>query len=170
VNFDWKNSGAAGRFLSGCFLAGRLYNRGMETDQKKLKKGANELGIRMAILFGSRAGGKARLDSGYDIAVLTSNEKNIGKNMENYNSILFFLCDALGIPDSKFDLTNLNDASPALNYEIFRKGRLLYGNATEFAAFQAYAMREHIATRSLRELQEKLIHIRQKKLAEEIYA
>lgn len=142
----------------------------MEIEHEKLKKGAEKLGVRMIVLFGSRASGKARKDSDYDIAVLTTKEKNIGESLENYNNVLFFLCDALDLIDYKTDLTDINNASPDLNYEIFKEGRLIYGDRTEFVAFQAYARREYIATRNLRELRDKLIHKRQEKLAEKIYA
>ena len=159
---------------AGCFLASILYNTDMgksvKVDEKKIKKGAEKLGIRMVVIFGSQASGKAGQDSDYDIAVLTSGLKGVGESMDYYNDVLFFLRDALSLPDYKIDLTDMNNASPDLNYEIFRNGCLIYGDLTEFAAFQAYAMRERIATRGLRELREKLIHIRQKKIAEKIYA
>ncbi|MFA6047866.1 MAG: nucleotidyltransferase domain-containing protein [Parcubacteria group bacterium] len=141
----------------------------MKIDVKKLNKGVLERGIRLVVLFGSQAEKKARSDSDYDIAVLTTNKKNI-KELDNYNNALFFLCEALNIPDYKMDLTNLNDASPFLMNEITRSSRLIFGDGDDFAAFKANAMREYIATRGLRELEEKLIIKRQKILAEKIYA
>jgi len=63
----------------------------MEINREKLEKEAPGLGIRMIILFGSRANGKERADSDFDVAVLTTEERNIGENMDIYTKILFFL-------------------------------------------------------------------------------
>jgi predicted nucleotidyltransferase len=141
----------------------------MKIDAKKLNKEASKKGIRLVVLFGSQVGEKARIDSDYDVAVLTTKEKNI-EDLDNYNNILYFLCEALNIPDYKMDLTNLNNASPFLMNEIVRSGQLIYGDEDDFAAFKANAMRQYIATSDLRELEEKLIIKRQKILAEKIYA
>ena len=141
----------------------------MKIDIQKLNKEASAKGIKMVILFGSQAEKKARIDSDYDIAVLTDEKNNISE-LKNYNSVLFFLCEALDIPDHKLDLTNLNYASPFLRAEIARAGKLLHGNEDVFAAFKASAMREYIATQDLRDLEDKLIIKRQQILAEKIYA
>jgi predicted nucleotidyltransferase len=142
----------------------------MEINHKKLEKEAQKLGIRMVILFGSQACDKARPDSDYDIAVLTSSEKNIGDNLDNYNAVLTFLCDVFKIREDKADITNLNNSSPFLSYEIARNSRLIYGDESMFASFKASAMREYIATKDLRDLEEILIHKRQNLLAKKIYA
>ena len=141
----------------------------MEINHQKIEKEAQRLGIKMVILFGSQAEKKARSDSDYDIAVLTAEKNNIS-DLKNYNTALFFLSEALAIPDHKLDLTNLNHAGPFLGAEIARIGQLLYGNEDNFATFKASAMREYIATQDLRELEDKLIIKRQRILAEKIYA
>ncbi|HHE38134.1 MAG TPA: nucleotidyltransferase domain-containing protein, partial [Candidatus Cloacimonetes bacterium] len=82
----------------------------MKINRKKLEKEAEKLGIKMIVLFGSQAEGKARPDSDYDVAVLTTPERNIKNSMKICTDILFFLSDALDIPDQKLDLTNLNNA------------------------------------------------------------
>ena len=141
----------------------------MKIDMKKLNKEALGKGIKMIILFGSQVSKKTRSDSDYDIAVLTDEKNNIS-DLKNYNKMLVFLSEALGIPDFKLDLTNLNNANPFLQNEIAIVSQLIYGNENAFAAFKASAMREYIATGDLRELEEKLINKRQKILAEKIYA
>lgn len=142
----------------------------MEINHKKLEKEAQKLGIKMVILFGSQACGKARADSDYDLAVLTSSEKNIGESLDNYNTVLTFLCDVFKIREDEADITNLNNSSPFLNYEIARNSQLIYGDESRFASFEASAMREYIATKDLRDLEEVLIYKRQNLLAKKIYA
>jgi len=141
----------------------------MEINYDKLKKEAPLKGIKMIILFGSQASGKMRKESDCDIAVLTAEEKNIGKNMDNYTDILFFLSEALRIPDQKLDLTNLNNASPFLQKEIFSNCKLIFGGDYKFASFKSFALREYIATKGLRDLRSKIIIRRQKILTEKIY-
>ncbi|MDO8529158.1 MAG: nucleotidyltransferase domain-containing protein [bacterium] len=140
----------------------------MKTDNQKLNKEAPKKGIKLVVLFGSQVEKKARSDSDYDIAVLTTREKSI-RELDNYSNVLHLLCEALDIPDYKIDLTNLNDASSFLRNEIAIASQLIYGNEDDFAAFKANAMRQYIATRDLRELEEKLINKRQRILAEKIY-
>ncbi len=133
-------------------------------DEEQIKKKAAELGIKMVVLFGSRASGKEREDSDYDVAVLTTPEKNIKKNMKYYTKILFFLSDALGIPDEKIDLTNLNNANLLLAHQIFSEGRLLYGSRNLFDEERAVSYRNYIDARPLFDLENIIIHKRQKLL------
>ncbi len=142
----------------------------MKVNEKKLKKEAPKKGIKMIILFGSHAKGKTKKESDYDVAVLTTAEKNIAESMENYNDILFFLSDALEIPDYKLDLTNLNNASPFLANEIVLGGKLVYGDEDEYTAFRLFAIREYINTQDLRDLEKRMIDKRQKLLMKKMYA
>lgn len=141
----------------------------MKVDYEKLEKEALLFGVRMVILFGSQVTGKLHADSDYDVAVLTVPEKNIGENMKNYTDILFFLTEALDIPEQKLDLTNLNNANPFLQKEIFSNCKLIFGNEYEFANLKSVALREYIATANLRDLRSKIIIKRQEILAEKIY-
>lgn len=141
----------------------------MKIDEKKLKEGAEKLGIKMVVLFGSRAGGKARENSDYDIAVLTTKEKNIA-DLDNYCDVLDFLRESLKIPDFKIDLTNLNTDNALLRYEVFSNGKLVYGDEFEYAHIQSFAKRDYIATGDLRELEKNLIYKNQKIMAEKIHA
>jgi len=142
----------------------------MQINQEKLKKEAVKNGIKMLILFGSQASGKAKSESDFDLAILMMEGKNIQKNLAQYNKVLFFLAKELGIAEEKIDLTNLNSASPLLQKEIFVSGNLLFGDDYEFVARKAAALRQYLETRSLRELRSKRIKKRQQMLAQKIYA
>jgi len=136
----------------------------MKINRKKIEKEAEKMGIKMIILFGSQAEGKARPDSDYDVAVLTTPERNIKNSMKIYTDILFFLSDALDIPDQKLDLTNLNNANPLLKYQIFSDGKLLYGSEYLYCERRAGAYREYIDAQPLFKLEEKIIKKRQQML------
>ena len=148
----------------------------MLVNQAKLAQFAKENGIKLVVLFGSRAksakGEKTviREDSDFDIAVLTTPEKNIRKSMNNYNDILFGLCDALNIPDYKMDLTNLNNADPFLKFQIFSNDILLYGDEREYRSFKLFSIREYFDMSDLRSFQKNMVLKRQKLIGEKIYA
>src|SRR3990167_1412903 len=137
--------------------------RPLRNQQGQLKKFAKENGIKYIVLFGSRAkNGRAaiRMDSDFDIAVLTMPEKNI-KNFDDYNTVLFGLAKILGIPDHQIDLTNLNEANILLRYEITSKGKLLYGDADEYENYKGFAFRDYIDAKPLFELESLLVQKRQ---------
>lgn len=155
----------------------KCYDYEMENvNTEKLDKFCQENGVKFVVLFGSRAkearGEKAlvREDSDFDIAVLTLPEKNIGKNMDNYNNILFGLCNIMNIPDYKMDLTNLNNADPFLKYQIYSNDLLLYGDKREYKSFKLFAIREYMDMSDLRSFEYHMVLKRQKLLNEKLHA
>ncbi|MEK6591390.1 MAG: nucleotidyltransferase domain-containing protein [Nitrospinota bacterium] len=140
-----------------------------EYRQLHLNEFAYKNGIKFIILFGSQADKTSRERSDFDIAVFTSNTKNIDK-LEEYNNVLFGISKILCIPDYKIDLTNLNNADPLLRYEITSNGLLLYGNEVDYLSFKSFAFKDYIETKDLRILEKRLIFKRQKLIAEKIYA
>ena len=140
-------------------------------DTVKLNKFCIENGIKFVVLFGSRAkearGEKVliREDSDFDVAVLTSDGKNIRDGMDSYNNIMFGLSEIFNIPDFKMDLTNLNNANILLRYEITSQGKLLYGDTTEYEELKAFAFRDYIDARPLFDLEDFLIQKRQNLIA-----
>ena len=137
--------------------------RPIRNQLEQLKKFAQDNGIKCIVLFGSRAmNGRVaiRMDSDFDIAVLTMPEKNI-KNFDDYGSVLSGLAKILGIPDHQIDLTNLNEANILLRYEITSKGKLLYGDADEYENYKGFAFRDYIDAKPLFDLENSLIHKRQ---------
>lgn len=127
--------------------------------QEKLKK-ADSLGIKLVVLFGSQAKKRAGNESDYDVAVLTDERKNIS-DFKNYSEVLFFLREALKLPDYKIDLTNINRSNPFLAFEIFSKGKLLYGNKDLFDEYRAFVFRTYIDAKPLLELEDYLIKKKQ---------
>jgi predicted nucleotidyltransferase len=137
----------------------------MKVDREKIEKYAFEKGIKFIILFGSQALGNRRENSDFDVAVLTTREKNISV-LENYSEILDFLSKTLGIPDYRIDLTNLNKANPFLKYEVVCSGKLLYGDEDEYADYRAGAFKDYIDSQPLFHLEKYLIKKRQNLLGE----
>ncbi len=85
--------------------------------------------VRVAYLFGSRARGRARRDSDYDIAVLVD-EAAVADSGASYRE-LWRLLRNIGreIPSGLFDLVILNGTSPLLRYHVLRDGILLHARS-----------------------------------------
>jgi predicted nucleotidyltransferase len=137
----------------------------MKVDREKIEKYAFEKGIKFIILFGSQAVGDRHENSDFDVAVLTTREKNLSV-LKNYSEILVFLSNILGIPDYRIDLTNLNKANPFLKYEVVSSGRLLYGDEDEYADYRAGAFKDYVDSQPLFHLEKYLIKKRQNLLGE----
>ncbi len=137
----------------------------MKIDSEKLEKYSRERGIIFLILFGSQALGNVREDSDYDIAVLTTKEKNIS-DFKNYVDMLDFLSESLGLPDNRIDLTNLNKTNPFHRYEVTSAGILLYGDEDRYADYKAFVFKNYIDSKPLFELEKFLIEKRQKLFGE----
>ncbi len=137
------------------------------TDEKKTE--AEKHGLRMVVLFGSQVNGNANKNSDYDITVLTVREKNIAKNLKDYNEVLFFLVEALQIPEEKIDLTDLRTADPLLLHEIFENSELIYGDELDCEEQRARAFRKYIDAQPLFELRRTMIKKRQQLLRQKIY-
>ena len=137
----------------------------MKMNKECMKKQAFEKGVRFVVLFGSQAAGNGCENSDFDIAVLTTKEKDLSA-LEKYSEILLFISEAFGIPDYRIDLTNLNKANPFLKYEVVSSGRLLYGDEDEYADFRAVAFKDYIDSQPLFDLEKYLIKKRQRLLEE----
>jgi predicted nucleotidyltransferase len=137
----------------------------MKVDREKIEKYAFEKGIKFIILFGSQAVGDKHENSDFDVAVLTTREKNLSV-LKNYSEILDVLSNILGIPDYRIDLTNLNKANPFLKYEVVSSGKLLYGDEDEYADYRAGAFKDYVDSQPLFHLEKYLIKKRQNLLGE----
>ena len=101
-------------------------------------------GVRLAVLFGSRARGDARADSDVDIGV-------IGPQGED----LLALAAELGrVAGMRVDLIDLRRAGPLLAFAVAREGRpLIDPTGTEFPAFASLAARRYADTAKFRKLE-----------------
>lgn len=140
----------------------------MKIDTKKLENYARENGIKFIILFGSRAVGGFKDGSDFDVAVALKNGKGFFGDSNLYCDLLDNLGKSLQISDDEIDLTDLNRADILLRYEITSRGNLLYGDADEYAAFQAFAFRDYIDAKPLFALEDLLIRKRQKLIRQAI--
>ena len=126
-------------------------------DRSHLAAVCRELGLRLLVLYGSRATGTPppTPDSDLDLAVAGAH-----CSRERFMTWYRTLSDVFTAYD--VDLALLSEADPLFRYEIFRQGLLLYGDVDDFLAYKAYAYRDFVDSADLRRLEEALFH---KKLA-----
>lgn len=102
-------------------------------------------GIKLAILFGSRAKGKAFPESDWDIAVLLDKKYMPKTNLEVGRLKRKLVRDlSLLTNSSQIDIIMLNYASAFMKFHIARTGKVIYQKAKEdFAEFASLALRQH---------------------------
>ncbi len=90
--------------------------------------------VRLAVLFGSRATGKARDSSDFDVGILPASALTLQAELE----LATALSAAVG---REVDLVRLDTADPLVGREVAQTGLcLLESEPGEFAAFRAAAM------------------------------
>ncbi len=134
----------------------------MIINSEKIKKYAQDKQIKFIILFGSAALENLHPESDYDIAISLYNQRPLFRNLKEHSEILNQLGDILRIDPDKIDLVDLNGANILLRFEITSKGKLLYGDEVQFIQYQCFAYRDCVDAKALFDLENSIIHKRQK--------
>jgi len=112
--------------------------------------------VKLAILHGSRATGKAHKNSDWDVAVLA--EKKLGWDEIAVQREYF--AKRLKVPEEKIDIADLKIASPLLQSEAAKKGRLLFGQESQFLKFKIFAWKHYLATLKFHAFREHFLRAR----------
>jgi len=132
--------------------------------KENIAKIARKYGLKLVVLFGSRATGEAGEKSDYDLAVLTG-EKEIFGTIREYSDLLREFASVLRAEEDKIDLANFNKANILLRREIMSEGKLLFGDRNLFDEMGAAAFRDFIDARPLFELEGYLVKKRLTQIA-----
>ena len=124
-------------------------------DKERLAAAAQKLGLRLVVLYGSRATQRPEPtpESDVDIAVL-------GCQAEKFWDCYMALSETLG--KLSLDMVRIEDADALFRHEIMRVGVLLYGDPDLFCEYRAYAYRDFVDSADLLALEEALF---QRKMA-----
>jgi predicted nucleotidyltransferase len=130
----------------------RLKPEPLKFEARELDGPCRKLGVRFAVLFGSRATGSPPPgpESDIDVAVLPGRQDE-SPSLWGYRREL----DA-AFTDHSLDLVLLNNADPLLRWEVMERGILLYGDADEFLEYRAFAYRDFVDSADLRALEQDL--------------
>lgn len=117
-------------------------------DKEKLQKIAQKYGLKLLLLFGSRASRTKKKflhgESDFDVAYLAKKDLDLMDEAK-------LICDLMPIFKSeKIDLVNIKKALPLLFYSIFQNCQILYAdNPLLFYYLRSYAFKKYIETKPL---------------------
>jgi predicted nucleotidyltransferase len=101
--------------------------------------------LRLVVLFGSSARGRARQDSDLDIGVLVKHPLSTTQRAKLWN-------DLSRLFQAEVDLTVLNHVEPLLGYQVARDGVLLFESEPRvWEGWKSYAVRQFWDTRKYRD-------------------
>jgi predicted nucleotidyltransferase len=132
-------------------------------DLEKFKPGIEKIAekyeLKIVVLYGSQATGKAKADSDIDIAILGKRRIDFDKHVELINEFTtLFQADEV-------DVKLLHNTNPLFRYEVMRDGILLYGADYDFVSFGAFAFRDYMDSQSLFQLKRIIIKKRMEHFA-----
>ena len=130
-------------------------------DAEGLARVAQEMGLRLVVLFGSRS--KHRPSpapySDVDIALLGMPEGRFQAGVDALYGVF---------RDHPLDVVRLEEADPLLRHEIMHEGVLLWGEPGLFCDYRAFAYREFTDAADLFALEQALFAKKMKRLKEQL--
>lgn len=131
----------------------------LRIDRQSLSSVSRSFGIRLVVLFGSRAKGRPepRPESDVDIAIH-------GCPRERYWDCYKAINEAISV--AELDLVRLEEADPLFRDEIMQSGVLLDGDPDFFFEFRAYAYKDFVDSADLFTLEETLFRKKMQRLGE----
>lgn len=129
---------------------------------KELQVAAAKFNLKFVVLFGSHLENRANMESDLDMAIFLNNFSSF--NSQFLGNVFTLFSDIFR--GYNLDISILNSVDPLFRREIVRKGQLVYGNELEYLEFKAFAFRDYIDTKDLRDIEGRLVKKRQSYLKE----
>lgn len=131
-----------------------------EQEVNDLRKGATQIArrhnLKLVVLYGSTASGKAGPESDVDIAVLGHEPISLRQLIDLNNDFMDLLAGR------EVDVKSLHRTGPLFRYQVMKDAIRLYGDKREFDSLKIYAFRDYCESGPLFRLKEDLL---QKRLA-----
>lgn len=107
--------------------------------------------LRLLVMFGSAAAGRAGDDSDLDLAAVCDDVADLDR---------LYMILAPRCRTSRIDLVDVRRAAPLLAFEIARKGCLLFEREPgAFRTFQSLAWRRYVDTKKLRDTERRSLEV-----------
>ena len=136
-----------------------------KAQRHQIKKIAQKFGLKLVVLFGSKAEGRFKEGSDLDIAVLSG-----GKPTYKLFSRLFSALSKV-FKKENIDLRFLNEANPLFRFEVIKNGILLAGEERFYKDFKIQTIKSYIDDgKKYFPYLERLLEKNQKLLKEAVYA
>ncbi|HEY5791369.1 MAG TPA: nucleotidyltransferase domain-containing protein [Gammaproteobacteria bacterium] len=126
-------------------------------DPGALGRVAGDYGLRLVVMFGSRAGGSLppSAQSDLDLALLGCPASRLLECHADLSAVF---------RSYPLDLVRLEEADPLLRHEVMHRGVLLHGDADLFCEYRAFAFRDFVDSADLFALQHALFRKRMQRL------
>jgi Predicted nucleotidyltransferases len=122
--------------------------------KKQLQKVGKKYKLKLILLHGSYATGKACKESDLDIAVLGKKPIAFEALLELHGEIASIFGDH---KNRELDLKSLHQADPLFCYQVAKNSQLLYGSSFDYDEFRVYAFKAYYDAKDLFNLEHKLI-------------
>jgi len=130
-------------------------------EKKKLEEIGKKHNLRLILVYGSYAKGTQNELSDLDIACLAREPLGFDETMSLYS----YFSNLFGDIERELDVVILNKKDPLFLYQVSKDAKLLYGDDIDFQEFKAFAFRNYMDSKDLRELEKKLVLKAQKLLS-----
>lgn len=134
----------------------------LEFDRKQLATAAHDYGLRLVVLYGSRAEGRAEPASDLDIAMMGCPTERFWDCYDALGKVFYNV-------SLNLDLVRLESADALLRHEIMRVTVLLYGDLDFFYDYRAYAYRDFVDSADLFALETALSHKKMARIEKQLY-
>ncbi|OGI16801.1 MAG: hypothetical protein A3J63_02010 [Candidatus Moranbacteria bacterium RIFCSPHIGHO2_02_FULL_40_12b] len=123
----------------------------VELLKPKIAEAGKKHNLKLVVLYGSQARGKAKKGSDIDVAVL--GEKPL--SFEEVVDLINEFADIFKVRE--MDVKSLHKTSPFFLYQVVKNGILLYGDEHEYNLFKLYAIRSFQEGKKFRNLRDVLL-------------
>ncbi|MCK8828588.1 nucleotidyltransferase domain-containing protein [Natroniella acetigena] len=130
----------------------------LEVELKQPTEIIAKYNIKLLVVFGSYGTRFMTEKSDLDLAYLSKDLLTKDQELQLLHNLINFY------QYGNIDLVNLKKATPALKFEVAKKGRVLFEREDDFLQFQLYASRVFADTKHLREMREEVLNEKIKNL------
>ncbi len=109
--------------------------------------------LKLAILHGSQATGKAHKNSDWDVAILAERKLDFA----DYSSLINYFSEKFNAPSEQIDIADLRVAYPLLQFGVAKKGILIEGSNFDFIQYKIFAWKHYLETKKFHKLREHFI-------------
>ena len=128
-----------------------------DRQSKKIKKIGKDFNLNLLLVYGSYAKGNQRKDSDLDIAFLG----NAPIDFDAYFRLHSALANVFGDMGRDLDAVDLYKKDPLFLHQVAKNSQLLYGSAIDYNEFRAFAFRNYMDSKDIRELEKTLVFLYQ---------
>jgi predicted nucleotidyltransferase len=125
------------------------------TDKQKynIEEIGKKFNLKLLLIYGSYARGTNGKMSDLDVAYMPNKKADFETQLEIYSE----LAGVFGDIERELDAVCLQEKDSLFIYQVSKNSQLIYGNLTDYNEFRAFAFRNYMDSKDLRELEEKLV-------------